>query len=366
MAAAANATLPTSNMETRKHSFVSDPSTCEGCETTSDSMPSSDDNTHVDNNLHPTAQAFFESERTSMWNAESGEPMNWNCSNTMEAQNFTYDGEDDHCYPYLDRNDMPSTREPSPEPLWRNPYRDNGLNEEYFAEQIHVQGQYVPRKPYKAPAMQRSGMPAQAQPMFFVVPKPVFVPSQAANMVLPMNPAGRMLPCPMRPMAQTGTPPVLKEPSPAKPQPAPVSSTPTDPAPEQKERKEQTAGSKRRGTARVRGEPKGGSVFNKMSAEQKEALCKYIYEVMLERKFTSPDGYLIVDVLTEVWKDVGESAEGWRVAQHRFADLLRTAPQYFRLFRRSIRVANQCGWFARKGEKMVRLVLEEEKEKCSK
>jgi len=24
-------------------------------------------------------------------------------------------------------------------------------------------------------------------------------------------------------------------------------------------------------------------------------------------------------------------------------------------------VANQCGWFARKGEKMVRLVLEEEK-----
>jgi hypothetical protein len=98
-----------------------------------------------------------------------------------------------------------------------------------------------------------------------------------------------------------------------------------------------------------------------MSDEQKEAICKYIYDVMVQKEFTSPDGYLIVDVFTEVWKDVGDTAEGWRVAQHRFADLLRSAPQYFRLFRRSIRVANQCGWFARKGEKMVRLVVENEK-----
>jgi hypothetical protein len=53
-------------------------------------------------------------------------------------------------------------------------------------------------------------------------------------------------------------------------------------------------------------------------------------------------------------------SDGWRVAQHRFCDLLRSTPQYFRLFRRSIHVANQFGWFARKGEKMVRLVLEDE------
>jgi hypothetical protein len=99
----------------------------------------------------------------------------------------------------------------------------------------------------------------------------------------------------------------------------------------------------------------------KMSDEQKEAICKYIYDVMVEKDFTSPDGYLIVDVFSEVWKDVGDSVEGWRVARHRFADLLRSAPQYFRLFRRSIRVANQCGWFARKGEKMVRLVLEKKR-----
>ena len=45
-----------------------------------------------------------------------------------------------------------------------------------------------------------------------------------------------------------------------------------------------------------------------MSAEQKEALCKYIYDVMLQKGFTSPDGYLLVDVLTEVWKDGGMGA----------------------------------------------------------
>jgi hypothetical protein len=99
-----------------------------------------------------------------------------------------------------------------------------------------------------------------------------------------------------------------------------------------------------------------------MSEDQKEALCKYIYAVMKEKGFTSPEGYLIVDVFTDVWKDLGTSdgPDGWRIAQHRFADLIRSAPQYFRLFRRSIRVANHCGWFARKGERMVRLVMDEE------
>ena len=100
-----------------------------------------------------------------------------------------------------------------------------------------------------------------------------------------------------------------------------------------------------------------------MSAEQKEALCKYIYDFMVQKGFTSQEGYLIVDIFSEVWKDMwkdlDDNAEGWRAAKHRFGDLLRSAPQYFRLFRKGIRVANQCGWFARKGEKMVQLVLEE-------
>merc|ERR1719163_1449047 len=106
---------------------------------------------------------------------------------------------------------------------------------------------------------------------------------------------------------------------------------------------------------------KSDSAFNKMSSEQKQALCKYIYDFMVAKELTSQEGYLIVDVFSEVWKDMGDSAEGWRIAQHRFGALLRSSPQYFRLFRRGIRVANQCGWFARKGEKMVRLVLDKEK-----
>jgi hypothetical protein len=100
---------------------------------------------------------------------------------------------------------------------------------------------------------------------------------------------------------------------------------------------------------------------------QKDALCKYIYDVMMAKEFTSPDGHLFVDVFAEVWKDVCDTEgerEGSRVAQARFADLLRSAPQYFFLFRPSIQVAPQYGRytsFTRKGEKMVRLVLEGEK-----
>jgi hypothetical protein len=115
------------------------------------------------------------------------------------------------------------------------------------------------------------------------------------------------------------------------------------------------------GKNKGRGYFKSDSGFNKMSAEQKEALCKYIFDFMVKKNFTSQEGYLIVDVFSEVWKDMGDSAEGWRVAQHRFGHLLRSSPKQFRLFRRGIRVANQCGWFARKGEKMVRLVLDKEK-----
>merc|ERR550514_1641597 len=147
----------------------------------------------------------------------------------------------------------------------------------------------------------------------------------------------------------------VKEPSPPELNP-PSSSMPDDPAPEAKDPK---AASKQSGKAKSR--VKTRSMFTTMSVDQKDALCKYIYDFMVQKEFTSPEGYLIVDVFSEVWKGMGETADGWRVAQHRFADLLRSAPQYFRLFRRSIRVANQCGWFARKGEKMVRLVLEKEK-----
>jgi hypothetical protein len=113
----------------------------------------------------------------------------------------------------------------------------------------------------------------------------------------------------------------------------------------------------RKSNAKTRAEAVAkGDTFSTLSDDKKEALAKYIYDLMLEKEFTSPDGYLLVDVLAEVWKDMGDGATGGRIAQHRFAELLRFAPQYFELFRKGIRVTNHCGWFARKGEKMVRLI----------
>jgi hypothetical protein len=99
-------------------------------------------------------------------------------------------------------------------------------------------------------------------------------------------------------------------------------------------------------------------------------LCKYIYDFMAQKGFTRPDGYLLVDVLGEVCKDMKDCSEfkllTSEVAQQRFCDLLRSSPRYFKVFRRSIKVTNQCGWFARKGEKMVRLVLPQEESMWSK
>ena len=52
---------------------------------------------------------------------------------------------------------------------------------------------------------------------------------------------------------------------------------------------------------------------------------------------------------THELRAAGGAAEQRVAAQQRFADLLRSAPQYFKLFRRNIQVANQCGWWPRKG-----------------
>jgi len=341
-----------------KYSRESNSSTCAG-ETSSESYNTSDDNTT------PMAGQEYV-------------PANWNSGNTAGLQNYAHVEEhtsararaasfvdDEAAYPDLSPDDMPSTREPSPEPLWRSAGQDTQQwsgNEEYFAAQQRPQ-----RKSSRGPSGMRRGGAAEQQPgqsyqMVYVVPKHMF--HQAPNVMM-MN-QGAAMPFPLQTQQaafperfqQLGAPMVGKEPSPAQQAPLPVSAKPAADAPE---KKEQALAPKQRGNGRSRGHAKGSSVFNSMSADQKTALCKYVYDIMLQKEFTSPEGYLIVDVFSEVWKDLGDSAEGWRVAQHRFADLLRSAPQYFRLFRRSIRVANQCGWFARKGEKMVRLVLEKEK-----
>merc|ERR1719506_1489378 len=75
-------------------------------------------------------------------------------------------------------DDMPSTREPSPEPLWRNT-----KHEEYLNEQIHAQGCHFSSEPSLGPYW--SSAP-QRPPMVLVVPKPVFVTNGGA-MPLPTS-----------------------------------------------------------------------------------------------------------------------------------------------------------------------------------
>lgn len=94
-----------------------------------------------------------------------------------------------------------------------------------------------------------------------------------------------------------------------------------------------------------------------MSEDQREVLCKYIYDLLVQKKFDNPNGHLFADVFAEVWHYVSDSVEGRQNAQDRLKTLLRSATQYFVLFRKRIRVAKNCGQFARGGELMVRLVV---------
>jgi hypothetical protein len=407
--------------EERKFSLASLSSTCPGEtsseklssdeKTSSDEKNSSDDKNSTDDNFETnnrlTENAFTPSRRHSApdlsatWRDQNCESLSWNFNNTMELQKLAHVEEDDMSSPfpasYLDRNDMPSTREPSPEPLSYNANKQMWNEvEEYLSssEENRAHGHHGLRTAHTLQLPVQRGAthpPAHPYPMMMLVPKPMFVPSsnQVTNVMFPVNPGG-VLPFQSTPTSATAPMPRVmpnpgKEPSPTERRP----SMPQAPAPEKKEqrttskqslkkeprpstpladapeKKEQKTDAKKSAKAKGRGRVKGDSIFDEMSADQKEALCKYIYGVMKEKNFTSADGYLIVDVFNEVWKDLGTSdggPDGWRIAQHRFADLIRSAPQYFRLFRRSIRVANHCGWFARKGERMVRLVLEEEEE----
>jgi hypothetical protein len=203
-----------------------------------------------------------------------------------------------------------------------------------------------------------------------------YVPSQDASAMYVMNNGGGMfvpISTTPAPSAAKGTPGAQQpqEPSQTPPQPSP---TPSETklltaGPEQKRdknpgRKEQTADSqpKQSAKAKSRAQGSGDGVIDNLSSDKKEVICKYIYDLMVQKKFTNPDGYLIIDVCSEVLKEMGESnAQSWRTSQARFADLLRCAPQYFRLFRKSIRISNACGWYTRRGQKMVCLVQDQSK-----
>ena len=41
----------------------------------------------------------------------------------------------------------------------------------------------------------------------------------------------------------------------------------------------------------AKGKSKGSGKFDTLSESQREALCHYIYEFMVEKGFTNPDGY---------------------------------------------------------------------------
>jgi hypothetical protein len=378
-------------------------STCAG-DSSSESMQSYEEGVLQ---AHSNEQYASSQYVATTWTNQDCQPTDWNCSNTGGLQY----GDDEDCYdapfPRHDRTDMPSTRENSPEPSWNN-HLD--WNENYVAEQYQTYGrqmqtqppvwdgavQYrsneagqnnwahghqlalqqpaqLPRRSSREPPQQRGGVnPPAQQPVQTVLLVPsdqpvIFVQrDQPPNVMFPMN-TGGVMPLGMQgPMPQpaqhipSGMPPMGVQPQMTQPKPFPSDSAPSTPEPELME--PASTQQKSNGKTKNRGHLKSDSAFNKMSTEQKEALCKYIYDFMVQKQFTSQEGYLIVDVFSEVWKDMGDS-EGWRVAQHRFGNLLRSAPPYFRLFRRGIRVANQCGWFARKGEKMVRLVLDKDKEK---
>jgi len=347
-------------MTNNKFSMVSVSSTCAG-DSSSESVHSLD--ISLNDEMYTTQKEF---------SPQFGAPYDQNRSNTFgfDRSNMPSTRENSpEPFPLLDRSELPSTREPSPEPYWNNndfyKWNDPSVQSLWNAQRgfnnEHVAPHSLPRRSSRdAPVLPREDVnpPVQRIPpvqTVLLVPhnQPVlFVRSdQDGNVVLPMN-ADQVMP-----VAIQTTPTPSKELS-----TVPFSSMPASPT---ESEQELTAATKSIGKTKERGHSKGDSVFNRMSADQKEALCKYVYDLMVQKDFTSQEGYLIVDIFSEVWKDmwqdIDDSAEGWRAAKHRFGDLLRSAPQYFRLFRKGIRVANQCGWFARKGEKMVRLNLENEK-----
>jgi hypothetical protein len=99
-----------------------------------------------------------------------------------------------------------------------------------------------------------------------------------------------------------------------------------------------------------------------MPAEKKKTLVKFIYTLMQQKGLTDPAGHLLMDVYVEIWKEVvGGQGCGGRVAFHRFAEMLRSAPEYFELFHIGIAVdENGCSFSGKQRAKMVRLVPQSE------
>lgn len=91
---------------------------------------------------------------------------------------------------------------------------------------------------------------------------------------------------------------------------------------------------------------------------KKKALLKFIYTLMQQKGMSDPNGILLMDVYVEIWQEViGGQGCGGRAGFHRFAEMLRSAPEYFEVFHVGVAVDESGGLFAGKQRaKMVRLV----------
>merc|ERR550514_1569558 len=171
---------------------------------------------------------------------------------------------------------------------------------------------------------------------------------------------------PATPNGATPKPPGL-QPHPPIPgsesKPGPDTNSDKLPLQEEVARSKSSSKSKGQASKKTSGEKAGkGDAHIELSEEEKLELAKYIYDVMVEKEFNSPEGHLLVDVLIEVRKDLGkEFTRDGHLALHPFERVLRAAPQYFKVFREKIEVARSAKnhkalFAASKGEHMVRLV----------
>jgi hypothetical protein len=333
------------------------------------SMHSWDENMYSDLKMHATHIPYL----ASAWAAQNGSPADLSSSNTTDFQHYAYTPEDEDSDSV---NRFPDTREPSLEPPCNANHYD--WHEEYFAE---LCGQHKPpRKSSREPPLQRgvANQPAEPYQTMVFVPQTqptLFVHGQPANMMFPMN-NGAVMQWPVQPTTAatqmpSGAPTQGKEPSVPQPvpvasvQPASSTSTPTISAAEQEEQTaaepSNASGKAKRGRRSLKSQK--SATLNKMSADQKDALCKYIYDMMVQKGLNNPEGHLLADVFAEVCKELMDNdyIEGRRNAQDRLDNLLRSSPEYFHVFRREVRVARHSGWFGRKAERMVRLVPEKQK-----
>jgi hypothetical protein len=178
-------------------------------------------------NLHPLMELHMPAS-VSTWQTEKSTAVHWSTSATIDIDVLAQDGNSD-LESSLDPNDIPPTREPSPEPFWQNrgEFVRSGQN---LTEQIHVSGRPIPTEPVakslcsnfstcgwdeehsfarqdrfddrrpprissREPPVQRAYANAPAeQPyqMVYVVPSQVVVPNHDATLIWQMNSGGAM------------------------------------------------------------------------------------------------------------------------------------------------------------------------------